>query len=169
MVGQLYFVAPIQVALEYIERTFFFTQVVERLVVATPYWVAVFSVEGGQFLVSALVVDVFLAEPDVACNGRSMMFAPRVFVAFLVVIEQGSPIFSHADVFHGKRGIQDGASSLGVDFIYLRKLGTREGQVCRIRHHTCSEQKMPIVSESNGQFIPGVGGKSFGGSSLFGD
>ena len=96
--GQLHCLIAIQSALIDVERTVLFGQIPKTIALAVPHRVAVLALERRQFREFTIVV-----EPDVTCDGGSMMFPPRVLIAFLVVIEDLS-FGVEAHVFHGDVG-----------------------------------------------------------------
>ena len=73
-----------------------FTEIVECVSVCSEYGISVFTDESGQFRERTLPVDaqyVFSCRrsvnPDVSCNGRSMMLSEGILISFPVFIDDG--------------------------------------------------------------------------------
>ena len=84
MIGYLPAISAGQVVFEYIETSFFFTQIVEGRTVCRPYRITVFSFKGSYFLEGVFPIEVH--EPDVPCDGRLVVFTPRIFISLLVLV-----------------------------------------------------------------------------------
>ena len=92
--GQLRRAVALQRSLIDVERTVLLRQIPKAVTLAVPHWIAVLTLERCQLRELAIVI-----EPDVTCDRRSMVFPPRVLIAFLVVIENLS-LGVETHVFH---------------------------------------------------------------------
>ena len=111
--GHLGVLATADIAMIYVEGAVLLAQVVERLSILRPYWVAVLALEGGEFLILTAI-----EHPDVTCDRRCVVLAPFVLVALAVVVEHLS-LGVDADVFHRQHGVEFRATALCAHLIYL--------------------------------------------------
>ena len=82
--GNLAHVCSVNVSAEHIHRAGAFFEVIKALAVGCPAGIAVLALEIGEFTESTFLV-VGLSEPDVARNGRRVVLAPLVLIAFHVL------------------------------------------------------------------------------------
>ena len=100
LLGNLGILTACDVAAVDIEGTILLAEIVEALVVGSPYRVAVLALEGSKLLVLSIV-----EHPDISGDRRSMVLAPCILITLLVVIEHLT-VLVDADVLHRKNGIQ---------------------------------------------------------------
>ena len=100
LLGNLGILSACDVAAVDIEGTILLAEIVETLVVGSPYRVAVFALEGSKLLIFSIV-----EHPDISGDRRGMVLAPCILVTLLVVIEHLT-VLVDADVLHRKNGIQ---------------------------------------------------------------
>ena len=91
-----------------------------------------------------------------------MVFAPGIFVAFLVVVEQRGSVASDADVFHRYGRVEAWASALRTCQVDLGKLCAGEGDRLRVGHQCGLKQDVSVVQESYGRFVSRMGCDAFG-------
>ena len=149
VVGELRLGRLAYAALVDVEGAVFLAKIIIRVVVAAPYRRAVLAGEIGQLGVVATLV-----EPDVAADGRLVVFAERVLVAFVVVVEQGV-VVAHADVFHRYVGEEAHASAFVAHLIDLREVGEHDAR--GLRHDRGFQHDGAVVSPSHGVLVATVG------------
>ena len=113
LLGNLGILSACDVAAVDIEGTILLAEIVEALVVGSPYRVAVLALEGSKLLVLSVV-----EHPDISGDRRSMVLAPCILITLLVVIEHLA-VLVDADVLHRKNRIQLRTTALSAYLINL--------------------------------------------------
>ncbi len=151
--------------LEYVERTFFFAQVVEGFSVGSPYRFAVLTTESRLFLISRCLSGS--VHPDVAGDRGDLVLAPVVFISLLVLIEHMS-LFVDGDAFHRHGREHDGTSACHGYFVNLLELSGRKSCIFGGRSDVGSKQDVLAVFVGNGLFVARVGGQPLRNAAVFG-
>ena len=113
LLGNLGILSACDVAAVDIEGTILLAEIVEALVVGSPYRVAVFALEGSKLLILSVV-----EHPDISGDRRSMVLAPCILITLLVVIEHLT-VLVDADVLHWKNRIQLRTTALSAYLVNL--------------------------------------------------
>jgi len=94
------------------------------------------------------------------------MLTPRVFVTFLVVIEDLS-LCVDAHILH--RDVREffRARAIDINFVDLRKLCRGEDNRLRFRPQSSTEEHMIVVAPGDRRLVPTVSGQPFRCTSLF--
>ena len=100
LLGNLGILTACDVAAVDVEGTILLAEIVEALVVSSPYRVAVLTLEGSKLLVLAVI-----EHPDISGDRRGMVLAPCILVTLLVVIEHLT-LLVDGDILHRKNRIQ---------------------------------------------------------------
>ena len=113
LLGNLGILTACDVAAVDVEGTILLAEIVEALVVGSPYRVAVLTLEGSKLLVLAAI-----EHPDISGDRRGVVLAPCILVTLLVVIEHLT-VLVDGDVLHRKNGIQFRTTALCAYLVNL--------------------------------------------------
>ena len=141
-------------------------QIIVGLAVGSPNRVAELAVVGSNLFEGA-VLRVGLREVEVAGDGRAMVLAPFVFVAFYVLIKQFS-LLVDGNLFHSHHREKLRAMSLGVDAVDLRE-GSRKIDVGSGRSVARRIEHVLVVEKSFNCLVGRMSGQAFGRTSVLGD
>ncbi len=161
-VSELLLATAVELSAVDVERAVFLAEVIIVVGVA-PHGVAVLALERGE-----LGVVVVFIKPDVAADGRLVMLAELILVAFQVVVEHGA-VLAHAGVAHRNGGEQVHAAAVGAHLIHLRERAVGKDDALRRGHDAGLQQDVAVVAPRHRILVAAVGGQALWCAAVLGD
>ena len=122
------------------------TQEVERLAVSTHYGIAVLA---SMCRHVRMLTALGVVEPYIACNGRSVMLAPLVFIALAILIVETLAVGRKADHLSRRAQHLQRATTLDRHLIQFRQAaGGEHHALCRVLDAGIKDNPLPVGCES---------------------